>query len=393
MPHVTYATIYPTGPLSVGSTAAVARLVSQVTDWLAQSHPGQVAAVCLPESSLEGLAQYDLSLPAGNKFLYRVTNKLTSSVGLSGAIENEVALRTRRGVSKMMEAGMNPRIILTATALAAVLTRRCFPKARIILWAHSAPSRREEPLAARAFRAADALVLPSAALYDLLWDRFAFEEFTPPVWVINNYIDQNQFFPPNPEERAAARAKFGLEPDDFAIVHLSRGPVKGLQILQSALPLIRTNGRKIVLLSAGDKVKETRRINASLEIRRLGRIPVEELRTLYHAGDLGVVPSVWFETFALAALEMMTCGLCVLASRSGGLPEVIQEGRNGRIVARPNDVQLWASMTEELMNDNATRCRLGSQGPATIAGKFDGTAFYSRWNQLFHALLQTNGAR
>jgi glycosyltransferase involved in cell wall biosynthesis len=293
----------------------------------------------------------------------------------------------------MMEAEMNPRIILTASALAAILTRRCFPKARIILWAHSAPSRREEPLAARAFRAADALVLPSAALYDLLWERYAFEEFTPPVWIINNYIDQKQFFPPTPEQRAAARAKFGLEADDFAIIHLSRGPVKGLQILQSALPLVRTNGRRIVLLSAGDKVKETRRVNGSLEIRRLGRIPVEELRSLYHAGDLGVVPSVWFETFALAALEMMTCGLCVLASRSGGLPEVIEDGRNGRIVARPNDVQLWASMTEELILDDATRHRLGSQGQTTIMGRFDGTAFYSRWNQLFHALLQTNGAR
>jgi glycosyltransferase involved in cell wall biosynthesis len=393
MSEVTYATIYPTGPLSVGSTAAVARLVSQVTDWLAHSHPGQVAAVCLPDSRLDGLAKYDLSLPAGNRFLYRVTNKITSSVGLSGAFDNEVALRTRRGVTKMMETGMNPRIILTATALAAILTRRCFPKARIILWAHSAPSRKEEPLATRAFRAADALVLPSAALYDLLWDRYAFEEFTPPVWIINNYIDQQQFFPPTPEMRAEARRKLGLEPNDFAIVHLSRGPVKGLQILQSALPLIRATGRRIVLLSAGDKVKETKRINDSLEIRRLGRLPVEELRGLYHAGDLGVVPSVWFETFALAALEMMTCGLCVLASRSGGLPEVIQEGRNGCIVDRPNDVQLWASMVEDLIVNDAKRLRLASEGPNTIIGKFDGAAFYSRWNQLFDALLQSSGAR
>ena len=393
MSHVTFATIYPTGPLSVGSTAAVARLISQVTDWLAQSHPGQVAAVCLPESNLEGLARYDLSLPAGNKFLYRLTNKLTSSVGLSGTFDDEVALRTRRGVTKMMEAEMNPRIILTATALAAVLTRRCFPKARIILWAHSAPNRREEPFAARAFRAADALVLPSAALYDLLWQRYAFEEFTPPVWIINNYIDQKQFFPPTPEQRDAARAKFGLEPDDFAIIHLSRGPVKGLQILQSALPLVRANGRRIVLLSAGDKIKETRRINNVLEIRRLGRVPVDELRSLYHAGDLGAVPSVWFETFALAALEMMTCGLCVLASRSGGLPEVIQDGRNGCIVDRPNDVQLWASMTEELILNEEKRRSIASQGPNTIVGKFDGAAFYSRWNELFHTLLQPNGTR
>lgn len=387
MAAVKFATIYPTGPLSVGSRAAVARLVSQVTTWLAEGNPGQVAAVCLPESQLEGVTQFDLSLPQGQRILLGIARRVGKSLNFFLAENDEGTLRTRRGVTMMVASRMKPTVILTATACAAILCRWHFPEARIILWVHGAPERKHELLAARAFRAADALVLPSRALYDLLWDRFAFEEFSSPVWIIHNYTDLRQFFAPTSEQRREARNKFGLREEDFAIVHLSRGRVKGLQIIEAALPLVKTNGQRLVLLSAGDKVRETRSFGSLLEIRRLGQIPIHEVRTLYHAADLGVVPSVCFEAFSLAAVEMMTCGVCVVASKSGGLAEVVVNGRTGRIVARPNDVELWASVLQEVISDDVTRRRLADEGRTEALGRFDGTAFYEHWTRLINALL------
>jgi glycosyltransferase involved in cell wall biosynthesis len=387
MLDVKFATIYPTGPLSLGSRAAVARLVSQVTTWLAEGNPGQVAAVCLPESHLEGVTQFDLSLPQGQKILFGITRRVVKALGFWRDGKDEGTLRTQRGVSMMVASRMKPKVILTATACAAILCRWHFPEARIILWVHAAPERKHELLATHAFRAADALVLPSRALYDLLWDRFAFEEFSPPVWIIHNYIDLRQFFAPTSEQRREARSRFGLCEEDFAIVHLSRGRIKGLQIVEAALPLVRTNGQRFVLLSAGDKVRETRSCGSLLEIRRLGQIPIHELRALYHAADLGVVPSVFFETFSLAAVEMMTCGVCVVASKSGGLPEVIVDGRTGRIVARPNDVELWASVLQEVISDDVARRRLADEGRAEALGRFDGTTFYEHWTRLINTLF------
>ena len=315
------------------------------------------------------------------RLLFRVANVLGTAKG------DEISLRTEIGIGKMLQANLKPKIILTATGLAATLCRRHFPEARVILWVHAPPERRHEAQAKLAFRAADALVLPSWALYDLLWDRFAFEEFTPPVWVIHNFVDRSRFSAPTPEQRETARRKLGLSPNDFTMVHISRGPVKGLQIVEAALRLVDAGRRRLVLLSAGDKITGTRQLDRSHEVRRLGRVPVSELLTIYHAADLGLVPSVWFETFGLAAVEMMACGLCVLASNSGGLPEIIRDGENGRIISRPNDVELWASVLCEIVNDDSCRRRLAEQGHAESITNFDGSQFYAHWTRLIDTLM------
>ena len=306
---------------------------------------------------------------------------------LRSAKKDEVSLRTELGIERLLQANCKPKIILTATGLAARLCRRHFPEARIILWVHAPPEQRHEQQAKLAFRVADALVLPSWALYRSLWDRFSYEEFTPPVWVIHNFVDPTKFLVPTPEQREAARRKFGLSPNDFAIAHLSRGPVKGLQIMEAALPLVDVGSRRLVLFSAGDKITGTRQLDRSHEVRRLGRIPVSELLAMYHAADLGVIPSVWFETFSLGAIEMMACGLCVVASKSGGLPELIRDGENGRIISSPNDVELWASALREIINDSALRQRLAERGNAETMMTFEGTQFYDSWTRLINALL------
>lgn len=385
MPDLTIAAFYPTGPLSANSTAAVARLVSQVTSWLGRTYPGQVTAVCMGESNLHGVKICDLSLPRTKKILNGLRNRLTFVTRES--VLDEVTSRTHRGVEEMLKHGMEPRVIVTATAPAAVLCRQHFPNAGIILWVHAAPVHGTERWAERAFRAADALVVPSRALYQLLWDRFAFQEFTPPVWIIENYADLNDFYVPTQEQRREARRKLQLRDDEFAIAHVSRGPVKGLQILEAALPLVGLNGRRLTVLSAGDKGGGSVQLTEKHAIKRLGRIPIHDLRTLYHAADLGAIPSVWFETFSLAAVEMMACGLCVLASRSGGLCEVITDGRTGRIVPRPNDVELWASMLQEMITDETLRRDLARQGRLEVGSRFSGTVFYAHWKRLIDSFL------
>ena len=76
---------------------------------------------------------------------------------------------------------------------------------------------------------------------------------------------------------------------------------------------------------------------------------------------VGVVPSITPETFGLVALEAMAAGVPVVASRVGGLPDVVADGETGILVAAGDAAELSAAL-EALISDVALRQRLGSAG-------------------------------
>jgi len=100
---------------------------------------------------------------------------------------------------------------------------------------------------------------------------------------------------------------------------------------------------------------------------------------MYMAADLGVVPSLAEETFGLAALEMMACGLPVVASRVGGLPEVIQDGVTGILVDPPNAVDVWTTTISELISDIDRRAKLGNAARSDTIQRFRTDIAQKEW--------------
>jgi len=116
---------------------------------------------------------------------------------------------------------------------------------------------------------------------------------------------------------------------------------------------------------------------ADIETARRARVHVHEglknkspeLIGLYQASDLFVLPTR-ADCYSLVGLEAMACGLPVVLSDLGGIPDLVEEGRNGYLVP-PDDYDAMAAHLDRLVADAALRHSMGSVGRALAEAHFD----------------------
>jgi glycosyltransferase involved in cell wall biosynthesis len=81
-----------------------------------------------------------------------------------------------------------------------------------------------------------------------------------------------------------------------------------------------------------------------------GRVPPGRVGGYMEESDLLLTPSLWFENSPLVVYQAIHLGLPVMASRTGGLPELVEEGVSGALVA-PGDATAWTSHLRAVMSD------------------------------------------
>jgi glycosyltransferase involved in cell wall biosynthesis len=100
----------------------------------------------------------------------------------------------------------------------------------------------------------------------------------------------------------------------------------------------------------------------------LGHVPWRELAEQYRQADVFVMPS-FYETFCISCLEAMAFGLPVVATRAGGLPEVVEDGVTG-ILVPPGAPQELADAVEYLWRNPDLRRRMGEAGRERVLDRF-----------------------
>lgn len=101
----------------------------------------------------------------------------------------------------------------------------------------------------------------------------------------------------------------------------------------------------------------------------LGWLPPQEMPELLRKFDVLLLPSIWPEPFSRAVLEGMISGLVVVATRTGGTPEIIVDGENG-LLFMPNDPEDLAKKLAHLVDDPESLNQIGYAGRQTILERF-----------------------
>jgi glycosyltransferase involved in cell wall biosynthesis len=120
---------------------------------------------------------------------------------------------------------------------------------------------------------------------------------------------------------------------------------------------------KASLLAMRDSLGLRERIRFSAEVSE------EDLIRIYSISKLLVLPSK-YEAFGLAAAEAMSCELPVIASRMGGLPELVADGVTGHLLDVPVEQHVLAEKIRDLLADEKKRRRMGSAGRSRIITEF-----------------------
>ncbi len=106
------------------------------------------------------------------------------------------------------------------------------------------------------------------------------------------------------------------------------------------------------------------------QVEFMGHIPHPAVVDAYQGLDLAVFPSIVSESFGVAVLEASACGVPVVVSDIGGLPEVILDNVTG-LKSPPNDPQALAAAMQRLINDADLRLTMGQQARQFVCQHYD----------------------
>jgi glycosyltransferase involved in cell wall biosynthesis len=117
-----------------------------------------------------------------------------------------------------------------------------------------------------------------------------------------------------------------------------------------------------------------------------GPVPHQGVHRVFREADIAIFCPIWEEPFGLPVIEAMRAERPVVATRVGGIPELVEDHRTALLVEPANPIQLAAALTE-LLDDPILMQRLGRAGRQHVEQSFSWTARVDEWTALYERIL------
>ncbi len=220
------------------------------------------------------------------------------------------------------------------------------------------------------------------------------------ICIIHPGVDSSEFAVPTKGD--SVKEKYGIQ-DRLIILCAGRiAKRKGiLEFVRYSLPLILERHSNVAFIIVGENPilslahredmksrieSEVTRLRFNKNVLFLGYVDRQELINLYHECDVFVLPAIEIEGdiegFGIVLIEASAAGKPVVATRTGGIPDAVEHGKSGFLVAPAawNDL---ADIIGKLLSDDVLRKKLGNLGHERVKKEFDWTVISRQFMELF----------
>jgi glycosyltransferase involved in cell wall biosynthesis len=190
-----------------------------------------------------------------------------------------------------------------------------------------------------------------------------------------------RLFDPRLHDQRAARQRYGLPRGKSIVAVLGRlDPQKGQEEFLRSLPAVLENHPDVFYVIAGDETRgeegfRRHLVNLSYELGIADNVRflpfTDNVPEFMAAIDVFVLPS-YSETFGLVLIEAMAMEKPVVATSAGGVPEIVEDGRDGLLIP-PRDEQALAGTIDLLLRNSSLRMALSQRARRDAIERFDAT--------------------
>jgi len=246
------------------------------------------------------------------------------------------------------------------------------------------------PITQYAIRQSDGVTSISAYLKRMTETNFG---ITRPIEVVHNFVNCDVYRPVPPDQsdsRAQAREAFA-KPDEFLLMHLSNfRPVKRISdVVEIFAKVAAQVPARLALIGDGPDRSTAewlaQKLGVTDRVNFLGK--QDRVNELLPLADLMLMPSE-MESFGLAALEAMACETPAIATRVGGVPELIDDGVNG-LLFEVGDTDGMAEAAVALLTDPERHRDMRKAARKTAQDRFCSTRILPRYVDFYESLLGT----
>lgn len=210
------------------------------------------------------------------------------------------------------------------------------------------------------------------------------------IETVHNFIDERVYRPI--KSIYHLKKEYGIEDDEKVIIHVSNfRPVKRVtDVVNVFARIAETMPAKLLLVGDGPEMTAVCRLVRTLGIE--GRVlylgKQDNLAELYGISDLKLLLSEK-ESFGLVALEAMACGVPCIGTDVGGIPEVIDDGKNG-FVCPVGDIEAISEAAIALLTDQRLYEKVKNEAIETVKARFHSADIVEQYEQVYDRLLKEN---